>query len=76
MKIIRVYPKEYNLEAVRIYLESGKGYCKISEELGVMRATLKGWIDKYMSEIKLEEKRKKNNKKDYESIIKEKEKEI
>ena len=26
MRITRVYPKEYKLEAVRIYVESGKGY--------------------------------------------------
>ena len=26
MRITRVYPKEYNLEAVRNYVESGKGY--------------------------------------------------
>ena len=76
MRIPRVYPREYKLEAVRIYVESGKGYNKLSEELGVPRSTLKGWINKYMSEIKSEEKKKKNNKKDYETIIKEKEREI
>jgi transposase len=76
MRITRVYPKEYMLECVRIYIESKKGYYKVSEELGVPRSTLKGWIDKYMDEIKSEEKSKKGKKKDYESIIKEKEKQI
>ena len=76
MRITRAYPKEYKLECVRIYVESKKGYYKISEELGIPRSTLKGWIDKYMDEIKSEEKSKKGKKKDYESIIKEKEKQI
>ena len=42
MRITRVYPKEYKLECVRIYIESKKGYYKVSGELGVPRSTLKG----------------------------------
>ena len=76
MRITRVYPREYKLESVRIYVESGKGCSKVSKELGIPSSTLKGWIDKYMEEIKSEEKSKKVKKRDYESIIKEKENQI
>jgi transposase-like protein len=45
MRITRVYPKKYKLDCVRIYIESKKGYYKVSEELGVPRSTLKGLVN-------------------------------
>jgi len=41
----RNYDKEFKLNAVRLYLESGRGFKKIAEELGVPFSTLVGWVD-------------------------------
>ena len=46
----RVYDKEFKLNAVKLYLNSGKSYKCISEELGVPSATLAGWIEKYQKD--------------------------
>ncbi len=74
MRRVKKYPEEYKKESVRIYLEKDKGITKVSKELGIPTSTLNGWISKYMSEIKREEKQKKPIKKDYEAILREKEK--
>ncbi|CAM4443854.1 MAG: hypothetical protein LEGION0398_MBIBDBAK_01432 [Legionellaceae bacterium] len=44
---IRVYDKEFKLNAVKLYLESGQTYKKMSEDLGVPSATLVGWVDEH-----------------------------
>ncbi|MCX6013517.1 MAG: transposase [Chloroflexi bacterium] len=47
---LRVYDKEFKLNAVKLYLNSGMSYKHISEELGIPVATLAGWIDKYQKD--------------------------
>jgi transposase-like protein len=40
----RVYDKEFKLNAIRLFLESGQSYKKISSELGIPSATLATWV--------------------------------
>lgn len=44
---IRNYDKEFKLNAIRLYLESGRGFKKIADELGVPFSTLVGWVDEH-----------------------------
>lgn len=41
----RFYDKEFKLSSVRLYLESGRGYKEISEELGIPHSTLASWVE-------------------------------
>ena len=41
----RKYDEEFKHRAVKLYLESGKSYPVLSEELGVPSATLAGWVN-------------------------------
>jgi transposase-like protein len=41
---VRSYDKEFKLNAVNLYLASGKSYEQISHELGIPTATLVGWV--------------------------------
>jgi transposase len=41
---VRNYDKEFKLNAVALYKESGRSYKQISEELGIPPSTLVGWI--------------------------------
>jgi len=43
----RSYDKEFKLNAVKLYLESGRSYKQIGDELGVPEATLAGWVGDY-----------------------------
>lgn len=43
----REYDREFKLNAVKLYLGSGRSMLQISEELGVPIATLAGWINTY-----------------------------
>lgn len=43
----RSYDKEFKLNAIKLYLESGRGYRQIGDELGVPQATLAGWVGDY-----------------------------
>lgn len=43
----RSYDKEFKLNAVKLYLESGRSYRQIGDELGVPEATLAGWVSDY-----------------------------
>jgi transposase len=44
---IRAYDKEFKLNAVKLYKESGRSLSQVSEELGIPSATLAGWIQAY-----------------------------
>lgn len=44
---IRVYDKEFKLNAVRLYKGSGRPLTQISKELGIPSPTLTGWIQAY-----------------------------
>jgi transposase len=70
---MKEYPREYKIEAVRHYIKNGRGPSYTAKELGVPVTTLRGWIEKYMSEVK-ETKKDKLDKKDYENLLKEKDK--
>lgn len=43
----RSYDKEFKLNAIKLYLESGRSYRQIGDELGVPEATLAGWVVDY-----------------------------
>ncbi len=43
----RSYDKEFKLNAIKLYLESGRSYKQIGDELGVPEATLAGWAGDY-----------------------------
>lgn len=43
----RSYDKEFKIGAVKLYLESGRTYKQISQELGVADTTLAGWVSDY-----------------------------
>lgn len=40
----RRYDKEFKINAVNLYLASGKSYEKISTELGIPSSSLVGWV--------------------------------
>ena len=42
---MRAYDKEFKLNAVKLYLESGQTYKKMSEDARVPSATLVGWVE-------------------------------
>ena len=73
---MRVYTKEYKIESVKQYLKNGRGLTFTARELGVPNTTLNGWVKKYMSQINSTNKKEKSPKKDYESLLKEKDKYI
>lgn len=43
----RSYDKEFKLNAIKLYLESGRSYRQMGDELGVPEATLAGWVGDY-----------------------------
>lgn len=43
-RAVRTYDKEFKINAVSLYLNSGRSYAEISEELGVPSNTLSGWV--------------------------------
>lgn len=67
------YPEEYKIETVRRYFETGESRQKTAKELGIPFTTLRGWIKKYMNDVKVKDKSKKV-KIDYEFKFKELEK--
>lgn len=44
---VRSYDKEFKLNAIKLYLESGRSYRQIGDELGIPEATLAGWVGDY-----------------------------
>ena len=75
MRRVKNYPKEFKLEAVRLYIKNDRRLSETAEDLGIPASTLKGWKERYMNEIK-SANQDKPTKKDYEEILKEKEKRI
>lgn len=47
MKSKRTYDKEFKLNAIKLYQESGKGYEEIAQNLGIPKSTLYAWILEY-----------------------------
>lgn len=43
----RVYDKQYKLNAVRLYLESGESYKAISKKLDIPDRTLATWVENF-----------------------------
>ena len=48
----RTYDKEFKLNAIKLSLDSGRGYKELSEELGIPHATLATWINNHKKEGK------------------------
>jgi transposase len=46
----RTYDKEFKLSAIGLFLESGRSYKEISDELGIPSATLATWVDSHKRE--------------------------
>ncbi len=47
---IRLYDKEFKINAVKLYLESGESYKKVSENLGIPCPTLASWVSSHKKE--------------------------
>lgn len=46
----RTYDKEFKLNAIKLYLESGRPYQHISDELGIPVGTLVTWVESHKKE--------------------------
>lgn len=44
---MRNYDAEFKLNAVKLYLKSGRSYKEIGKELGIPQNTLSGWVFSY-----------------------------
>ena len=51
-RTVRSYDKEFKLNAIQLYLNSGKPYSEISNELGIPIGTLVTWVKSYKAEGK------------------------
>lgn len=49
-RTLRTYDKEFKLNSVQLFLESGRSYKEISEELGIPSATLATWVESHKKE--------------------------
>eukprot|EP01012_Entosiphon_sulcatum_P017752 TRINITY_DN22495_c0_g1_i1.p2 TRINITY_DN22495_c0_g1~~TRINITY_DN22495_c0_g1_i1.p2 ORF type:complete len:100 (+),score=3.74 TRINITY_DN22495_c0_g1_i1:186-485(+) len=49
-RTLRIYDKEFKLNAIGLYLSSGRSLKEISTELGIPPATLATWIDSHKKE--------------------------
>ena len=47
---LRIYDKEFKLNAVKLFLEGDGSYNKISEDLGIPRPTLASWVSNHKKE--------------------------
>ena len=47
MKSAKKYEREFKLNAVKLYRESGKSYEEIAKNLGISKSTLYAWIQEY-----------------------------
>jgi transposase len=43
----RKYDKEFKLNTIKFYLDSGRSFRQVSDELGIPLATLVGWVEDY-----------------------------
>lgn len=46
----RIYDKEFKLNAVKLYLTSGRSYSQVSSELGIPEGTLVAWVHNHKKE--------------------------
>lgn len=44
-RIIKKYDEDFKINAVSLYLNSGKSYAQLGEELGVSISSLAGWVN-------------------------------
>jgi transposase len=42
---VRTYDEDFKINAVSLYLSSGKSYPQLGEELGMAPSTLAGWVN-------------------------------
>ena len=49
-RTLRTYDKEFKLNSVRLFLESGRSCKEISKELGIPPATLATWLESHKKE--------------------------
>jgi transposase len=47
---VRTYDKEFKLNAIKLYLASGRRYEEVSDELGIPVGTLVTWVKSYKEE--------------------------
>jgi len=47
---VRTYDKEFKINAVKLYLESGRGPKQVSDELGIPSSTLMSWAENHKKE--------------------------
>lgn len=47
LRKIRNYDQKFKLNAVELYLESGRSYSKIAAVLGIPKSSLVGWVLAY-----------------------------
>lgn len=76
IRVIREYPHEFKIQAIKRYLENGRRGKYTAKELGIPSSTLREWKNKYMDEVKRETNPKKKGKKIDENLLQEKEKRI
>lgn len=49
---VRVYDKEFKLNAVQLYLTSGRNYLQVSREIGIPVGTLVTWVNSHKKDGK------------------------
>ncbi len=47
---IRIYDKEFKLNAVKLYTTGKRSLSQVSAELGIPNATLAGWVQSYKAD--------------------------
>lgn len=47
---VRIYDKDFKIDAVKLYLHSGKTYEQIGRELGIPAKTLVTWVQRYRTD--------------------------
>ena len=47
---IRIYDKEFKLNAIKLHLEGGRTLRQVSEELGIPYGTFSGWLESYKAD--------------------------
>ncbi len=51
-RTLRVYDKEFKLNAIKLHLEEGRTAKQVSEELGIPYGTFTGWLESYRNDGK------------------------
>jgi len=50
MDQVRVYDREFKINSVKLYHESGKNLVEIAKRLGIPESTLRGWVKQFETE--------------------------